>query len=555
MAETVIHLDASGQVSGLSDGAEELLARAPTQGSNSPGDFLLHPDGSPLTADFLATFSRHPDLESLRRSGIRLLVRAGNSASKRVRVTVAPGEGSEAVRLLIHPEPDPVDGEAAPSARALEAASAARTVLLRHGGESEDLLRRLCQAVVDGGYPGAAICLADPEDPKRLRPAAWAQAGSGAVMARGRDALPGMEEREGVGEALRTGKPVSGRCLPPWVEDGVQESAADHSARCLALPLAGGGEGKSGVLAVFTADGDEIGEADRGVLAEVAADLGACLARDRSPQEAGTEGELAGILEAAPDFLAILDPEGRIRYLNSGALALLGRPQPEACHGRLLNDFQPEAAARRFRKEALPAAEDRGTWRGETGLLTVYGTEIPVDQTLVAHRGPDGRTRALFTIIRDISDRKREEARLRDSEEKYRRILEAAQEGFLIVHDQLQEDDRPKLRFKVPVNKGSRIILVDLPEVRYFQADGHYTQVYTGSDSYLCNLSVSELERRLDSSQFIRIHRSYIINLKYIDVLERVDDQWCVTIDAPASERLPVSRRNVEKVKVMLGVS
>ncbi len=105
------------------------------------------------------------------------------------------------------------------------------------------------------------------------------------------------------------------------------------------------------------------------------------------------------------------------------------------------------------------------------------------------------------------------------------------------------------------MNKGSRIILVNLPEVRYFQADGHYTQVYTGRESYLCNLSLFDLERRLDSSQFIRIHRSYIINLEHIEVLERVDNQWYVTPDTLENERLPVSRRNLRKLKVILGIS
>ncbi|HKJ70715.1 MAG TPA: LytTR family transcriptional regulator DNA-binding domain-containing protein [Gammaproteobacteria bacterium] len=263
--------------------------------------------------------------------------------------------------------------------------------------------------------------------------------------------------------------------------------------------------------------------------------------------------ELAGILEVTPDFLAALDLEGRIRFLNRGARDLLGGSAEAAGPGHLLTDFQPETAARRFLEEALPAALEGGSWHGESALRSAHGAEIPVELTLVA-RSEGGRTRSLFTIIRDISDRKREEERLRDSEEKYRRILEAAQEGFWIVHDQLQGEERPQLRFKVPVSRGSRIVLLDLPEVRYFQADGHYTQVFTGDGSFLCNLSVSDLERRLDATQFVRIHRSYIINLQYIDVLERVDEQWCVTIGGNG-ERLPVSRRNVEKVKVMLGVS
>ncbi len=127
---------------------------------------------------------------------------------------------------------------------------------------------------------------------------------------------------------------------------------------------------------------------------------------------------MTGILEAAPDFLAILDTKGRIHYLNGGALSLVGRCQPEACPGRLLYDFQTEAAAWRFREESLTAALERATWRGEATLLTVYGTEIPVNQTLVAHRGPDGEHGPCPPSFGTILTASGEEARLRDSEEK-----------------------------------------------------------------------------------------------------------------------------------------
>jgi PAS domain-containing protein len=64
----------------------------------------------------------------------------------------------------------------------------------------------------------------------------------------------------------------------------------------------------------------------------------------------------------------------------------------------------------------VPEALRNGYWRGEVRLQTGQGTEIPVWQTMVAHRDRGGELKLLTSILRDLRDQKAVESRLRESE-------------------------------------------------------------------------------------------------------------------------------------------
>jgi two-component system LytT family response regulator len=57
-------------------------------------------------------------------------------------------------------------------------------------------------------------------------------------------------------------------------------------------------------------------------------------------------------------------------------------------------------------------------------------------------------------------------------------------------------------------------------DILYCEADGNYITMHTRQRTYLLYESLTQLEQRLDSSDFTRIHRSYLINLNYVEELE-----------------------------------
>lgn len=133
---------------------------------------------------------------------------------------------------------------------------------------------------------------------------------------------------------------------------------------------------------------------------------------DFTERKHGEEGRerLAAMLDAAPDFVAIADPSGRLLYLNRAARGLLGLEPGHDLSSASVLDGRPKWAVKLLRESAIPTAIREGSWRGETAFLTREGDEIPFSQVVLAHPGSDGKVAFLSTIARDISREKRLEA-------------------------------------------------------------------------------------------------------------------------------------------------
>lgn len=142
-------------------------------------------------------------------------------------------------------------------------------------------------------------------------------------------------------------------------------------------------------------------------------------------QEAEAERErLIGILERTPDFVGVVDLQGRVLYLNATLRRLAGLPTEAEGRLRTLADFLPAWAAERVSQEGLPSAKRDGTWIGETALRSVSGHEFPVSQVILAHKDARGEVTHFSSIMRDLSERKRMEQILRTNEERLRTIIE-----------------------------------------------------------------------------------------------------------------------------------
>ncbi len=107
---------------------------------------------------------------------------------------------------------------------------------------------------------------------------------------------------------------------------------------------------------------------------------------------------------------------------------------------------------------------------------------------------------------------------------------------------------------KLPVQKNKATLFLDLEDVVSIQAEAHYTRVYDGTETYFCSLSVSELEEKLDHAVFLRVHRSHIVNLNHAKSLELRNEQAVIRLDGAAAPSIPVSRRNVSKLRTALGL-
>lgn len=126
-----------------------------------------------------------------------------------------------------------------------------------------------------------------------------------------------------------------------------------------------------------------------------------------------------------------------------------------------------------------------------------------------------------------------------------------------VIRDEpgVPRSDAKRQLLKIPTVSSNSIVLVDASTVRYVRAEGHYTWVHTATGSSFCNLTISDLESRLDSSSFLRIHRSYVANLDFAQQIVRDDGKVMLKLSGGDDRGLPVARTSVSRLLERLGIA
>lgn len=71
------------------------------------------------------------------------------------------------------------------------------------------------------------------------------------------------------------------------------------------------------------------------------------------------------------------------------------------------------------------------------------------------------------------------------------------------------------------IKVNSRLVRIDLKDILYVEAKGDYTVFKTEKKGYVVNSTFKNVEEKLDPNQFVRVHRSYIVNVdKVVDIEE-----------------------------------
>lgn len=97
---------------------------------------------------------------------------------------------------------------------------------------------------------------------------------------------------------------------------------------------------------------------------------------------------------------------------------------------------------------------------------------------------------------------------------------EAVQPGLRSLTESLLSTASP-FPEKILVQTGQRLITVTVSDIVWIEAEGDYSKLITPKGNHLSNLGISELERKLNPQQFIRVHRSAIINLNAVREIQK----------------------------------
>jgi two-component system LytT family response regulator len=106
---------------------------------------------------------------------------------------------------------------------------------------------------------------------------------------------------------------------------------------------------------------------------------------------------------------------------------------------------------------------------------------------------------------------------------------------------------------RIVVKNGSHIKIIPVYEVNFIEAADDYVKVYTKEGSYLKSGTMSHYEAILDKEQFVRCHRSCIVNVQNITRIDPYEKDSHVAV-LKSGEKIPVSRAGYARLKQVLGL-
>jgi two-component system, LytTR family, response regulator len=122
--------------------------------------------------------------------------------------------------------------------------------------------------------------------------------------------------------------------------------------------------------------------------------------------------------------------------------------------------------------------------------------------------------------------------------------FEAAAEGQL---------GRPRVMKRFAARHRDRVSVVDVGEVDWIEASGDYVELHAGPARHLVRMTMQEVEERLEPEQFVRIHRSAIVQLARVAGLEPYSSGEDLVVLRDGT-KLKVSRRYRHAVRERLGM-
>ena len=111
----------------------------------------------------------------------------------------------------------------------------------------------------------------------------------------------------------------------------------------------------------------------------------------------------------------------------------------------------------------------------------------------------------------------------------------------------------PSQSQRIVIKDGSKIKIIPVHDVQYLEAADDYVKIHTKDGYFLKNKTMNHFEQVLDGQQFVRSHRSYIVNVQQITRIDPYEKDGHVAI-LRSGVKVPVSRSGYGKLKEILGL-
>lgn len=119
--------------------------------------------------------------------------------------------------------------------------------------------------------------------------------------------------------------------------------------------------------------------------------------------------------------------------------------------------------------------------------------------------------------------------------------LKGAIEGALLYSGERQKVGESSTVSRNPsffVKSKNTLIKLDMASIKYIQAQGNYSTIVSEEKTSAAKMSLKELKLRLPSHLFVQVHRSFVVNLNFIQSYNQTDSTLLIE-----GEEIPVGNR------------
>ena len=102
---------------------------------------------------------------------------------------------------------------------------------------------------------------------------------------------------------------------------------------------------------------------------------------------------------------------------------------------------------------------------------------------------------------------------------------------------------------RIIVKQGTQVKILGLDQISRLEAYDDYVKIRVEDQTYLKKSTLAHFEKLLPDSQFVRVHRSHIIHLKYLNGFDGHD--FCLLKNG---EKVPLSKSGYQRLKLVLGI-
>ncbi|MBW1298657.1 LytR/AlgR family response regulator transcription factor [Aquimarina litoralis] len=110
-----------------------------------------------------------------------------------------------------------------------------------------------------------------------------------------------------------------------------------------------------------------------------------------------------------------------------------------------------------------------------------------------------------------------------------------------------QKNEYPE---RIIVQKGAKYVTLAIEDIYHIEAYGDYSKLHTETDTFISNHGISVLEEKLDTKQFLRVHRSTIVQLSKIQEVSKYGKSYQLVLFN--NEKVNVSRGYADKIKALM---